>query len=337
MDILITGAGGRIGSRLARITAAEGHRVRAFGLPGDVGLARLADEVAVEVVAGDLTDRGSLLAAVDGVDVICHLAAALTTHEVDDDAFVSVNLIGTYNLLSAAKEAAPDLRRFVYTSSDAVYWPALRNEPLYLPIDESHPLLAGSVYGATKVGAEAMCAAFWRTYGIPYVVMRPTATASPSELIDPSSPFGRRWFLRAAVDRLAQKVVRTEAEQELHGLLGVHDDGSDKLFVLIDPDDATSSLSMLTHPRDVAVAMRAMIDVPEAVGEAFNIGPEAPHSERELVRALAEVLGLPMVEVAFSGLRPSWYVTSAKARAVLGYRPRYTIFDMVAEAAESAG
>jgi UDP-glucose 4-epimerase len=202
MDILITGAGGRIGSRLARMLVDDGHQVRGFGVPGDPGLAVLAASTDVEVFEGDLTDRPSLVDAVSGVDAICHLAAALTTHEVEDDAFVAVNLGGTYNLLSTAKEHAPAISRFVYTSSDAVYWPALTNRPLYLPIDESHPLLAGSVYGATKVGAEAMCGAFWRSYGIPFVVMRPTATASPHELVDPASPFGRRWFVSSAIARL---------------------------------------------------------------------------------------------------------------------------------------
>lgn len=336
MDILITGAGGRIGSRLARILHAEGHRVRGFGVPGDPGLAALAASTDVEVFEGDLTDRESLTEAVSGVDAICHLAAALTTHEVADDAFVAVNLGGTYNLLSAAKENAPAISRFVYTSSDAVYWPALANRPLYLPIDESHPLLAGSVYGATKVGAEAMCRAFWRSYGIPFTVMRPTATASPHELVDPASPFGRRWFVSSAIARLERMPTRSAADDELLAKLKAIDDGTSKLFVTTAPS-GEASVSMLTHPEDVARAMRAMIEPPEAVGEAFNVGPDAPHSERAVVSRLAGRLGVEMVEIAHDAVRPSWYVTSGKARGVLGYQPEYTVFDMIDIAVEGSG
>jgi UDP-glucose 4-epimerase len=330
MDVLITGAGGRIGSQLARILVAEGHTVRPFGLPDDPGLKTISEELGVAAHFGDLTQPESLVGAVSGVDAVCHLAAALTTHDVADDRFVDVNLLGTYNLLVAAREHAPSISRFVYTSSDAVYWPGLTRRPLYLPIDESHPLAAGSVYGASKIGAEAMCRAFALSYGIPYVVMRPTATASPSELIDPDSPFGRRWFLGSAI-RWLESHDRNAADEELLIKLRRLDVGEPRLILLTDPT-GVASLTMLTDARDVARAMRAMIDRPEAVGEAFNVGPMAPHSDRELITALSEALDLEAVEVAHAAVRPSWYVSSAKARGLLGYVAEHSVFDMVAEA-----
>lgn len=335
MDVLITGAGGRIGAQLAKMLVSEGHRVRAFGLPGDPGLARLADEAAVDVFEGDLLDRDSLRPAVEDVEVICHLAAALTTHDVADDRFVSTNLVGTFNVLSAARAESAVIERFVYTSSDAVYWPSMGKLPHYLPIDEAHPLIAGSVYGATKIGAEAMCRAFSESHGIPFVVMRPTATASPLELIDPSSPFGRRWFLSSAKQWLETHPRSSSEDWLLDELCEVHD-GIERLLLLTDPD-GVASLTMITDARDVAGGMRAMLDVPEALGEAFNIGPEAPHSDRELVEALSRGLGLEIVEIPYEAVRPSWYVSSAKARGVLGYRPRFTVFDMVTEALNGQG
>lgn len=335
MDVLITGAGGRIGSELARILVGDGHSVRGLGLPGDPGLKRLAEELDIATFFADLTEPPSLVDAVEGVDAVCHLAAALTTHDVDDQLYVDVNFDGTYNLLVAVRDHAPDVSRFVYTSSDAVYWPALTQRPLYLPVDEAHPLTAGSVYGATKIGAEAMCRAFWRSYGIPYVVMRPTATASPYELVDSASPFGRRWFLSAAIEWL-QDHPRGPGEDALLDRLREIEEPQGKLLLLTDPE-GVASLTMISDARDVAAAMRLMIDHPEATGEAFNVGPEAPHSDRELVSALSAALDLEVVEVRYDAVRPSWYVSSAKAKGLLGYRPQRSVFDMVAEATGGRG
>lgn len=335
MDVLITGAGGRIGCELARVLVADGHRVRGLGPPGDTSLDELAREIDIDVYNVDLVSSGPLGEALDGIDIVCHLAAALTTHDVEDQTYVDVNLGGTYRLLAAVRHHSPGLQRFVYASSDAVYWPALTQRPLYLPVDEDHPLMAGSVYGATKIGAEAMCRAFWRTYGIPYTVMRPTATASPHELVDPNSPFGRRWFLHSAIEWL-EAHPRSPTEDGLLERLRDIDDPEGKLLLLTDPD-GVPSLTMITDARDVAVAMRLMIDRPEAIGEAFNVGPEAPHSDRELVEALGTALGLEVVEVRYEAIRPSWYVSSSKARSVLGYEPKLSVFDMVTEAVAGAG
>jgi len=335
VDVLITGAGGRIGSQLARVLVDEGHSVRGLGLPGDRRLILLEEELGVVAHFGDLADPDALVAAVSGVDAVCHLAAALTTHDVADDLFIDVNLRGTYNLLVAARDHAPKISRFVYASSDAVYWPALDRRPQYLPIDESHPLTAGSVYGASKIGAEALCRAFALSYGIPFVVMRPTATASPAELIDPASPFGRRWFLDAAT-RWLETHPRTAADDDLLARMQRLDASAARLVLVTDPS-GVASLTMLTDARDVARAMRLMIDQPEAIGEAFNVGPAAPHSARELVTKLSDALGLEVTELPHPSVRPSWYVSSAKARAVLGYVPQWSVFEMVDEAVAEAG
>lgn len=335
VEVLITGAGGRIGTHLVRALASAGHHVRALELPGHEALRPLASERNVEIFEADITDNEALSDAVAGVDVVCHLAAALTTHDVGDRTFVDSNLNGTFNMLVAVREAAPGLSRFLYVSSDAVYWPGLTRHPLYLPIDEAHPLTAGSIYGATKVGAEAMCHAFWKTYGIPYSIVRPTATANPSELLDPASPFGRRWFLRSAIAWL-ESHARNPAEDRLIAELQSIDDGTDRLLLLTDAD-GVASLTMITDARDAAQGMRAIVETPEAVGQAFNIGPEAPHSDRELVEELGRRLDMEVVEIRYEAVRPSWYVSSAKARAVVGYRARRSVFDMIDEAGGRAG
>jgi UDP-glucose 4-epimerase len=326
VDVLVTGAGGRIGSHLTRRLLAGGHRVRALTVAGDPRLEAVR-ELGADVVVGDLLAPDSLVDATAGVDAVCHLAAAMTLHGSPDALLVDVNLRGTFNLLDAVRRTAPGVHRFVYVSSDAVYWRGL-GAAEYLPVDETHPLLGGSVYGATKVGAEQLCRAFTATYGIPCTIMRPTATADPAELVDRSGAFARRWFLPVALDWYRRRPSLTALEESVVSALAPYDDGTERLYVLVAPDGA-SSTTMLTAAEDAAAGLASMIEPPQAVGEAFNIGPAAPHVERDLVEHLGRRLGLEVVEVPHPAARASWYVSSAKAERMLGYAPRIDAFAMV--------
>jgi nucleoside-diphosphate-sugar epimerase len=334
MDVLVTGGAGRIGRPLVELLSEEGHRVRALVAPGDRAASRIAGLDRVEVIEQDLIGEKELDTAVEGVDAVVHLAAALTTHEVPDERFVSVNVGGTFRLLQAVVRRAPAIRRFVQVSSDAVYWAGGGVAPAYLPIDESYPGRPGSVYGATKVAGEELCRSFFHSYGVPFTVMRPTATAEPSELIEPDSVFGRRWFVGAALRWLARRPRPTEAESELAATLTALGADDETLFSLVD-EDGRPSLSMIGDPRDAAGALRRMIDADAAVGEAFNVGPIAPHADDILVRHLGDRLALPVVEVRHRSVRPSWFISSAKARSVLGHATERTVFDMVDEAVDA--
>jgi nucleoside-diphosphate-sugar epimerase len=329
VDVLVTGAGGRIGSRLTRLLLAEGHTVRAFGLAGDPGLDR-AGEAGARVCPGDLEVPGDLVAAAAGVDAVCHLAAALTTHDVTDDRFVDVNLRGTFNLLEAVRRHAPGVKRFVYVSSDAVYLSLdAGGEPGV--IDETHPQRPGTVYGATKVGAELLCRSYWKTYGIPYAVMRPTATAEPGEFIRPSSVFGRRWFAAAAISWYESRAVLSPEDLAVLTALREVEDPDAALFLLTGPDGLAGTVTY-GDARDAAAGLRAMIDAGAAVGEAFNIGPAAPCSERDFAEHLGRRLGLRVIEIALPLPRRQWRVSSDKARRVLGYDPVRDPLGMIDEA-----
>lgn len=333
MRVLVTGAAGRIGRHVVDGYLADGAEVRALVLPDDPGTPGL-EAAGVETVVGRLEDRASVERAVDGADVVCHLAAALTTRGHADDDYFEVNLRGTYNLLQSARAFAPDLRRLVFTSSDAVYWSGLTEPARFLPIDETHPREPGSVYGGTKLAGEELSLAFMRTYGLPVSIMRPSATADPWELLDREGPFGRRHFVGGMIAHLERQSTPDDAGRELLAALRRLDDGRERLYVAADADGRPSRTT-LNDARNAADGMRRIAGSDAALGEAFNIGPAASYAEDELAGHLGERLGLPMSVVPLRSARPDWIVSSDKARSVLGYAPRRTIFDMVDEAIEN--
>ena len=329
VDVLVTGAGGRVGSHLAALARRRPHRPGLRGLADDPSIARVG-EAGAEPYYGDLEIPEDLVAAVTGVDAVCHLAAALTTHDVSDDRFVDVNLRGTFNLLEAVREHAPQTKRFVYTSSDAVYLSMDEEDGCGKVIDESYPQRPGTVYGATKVGAEMLSRAYWKSYGIPCTVMRPTATANPEEFVRPSSVFGRRWFVKAAIawyethsnlGPAARRAGRT-AQRRRRSREAVRADRSGRRHRHRD---------VRRCPRRCR-GMRAMLEADAAIGEAFNIGPAAPCSEGNFVEHLGVRLGLKVVEIRQERPRRHWRVSSDKGRQMLGYQPAHDPLGMIHEA-----
>lgn len=330
MLVLVTGAAGRIGAHLVRALVARGHTVRAFALPGDPRAVAIAGP-AVEIVYGRLEDRGAVVEAARGVDAVYHLAGALTSRGNTDEEFFEFNLRGTFNLLQAVRARARGLQRFVYASSDAVYWSGLSTGACYLPVDENHPRLAGTVYGASKIGAEELCLTFWRGHGIPATILRFGATADAAELVQPHGVFARYTFLRAAKEALAGLPdPGTDQAAALATLEGL-DDGTEQLVILADPA-GRPEVRQLADARDIAEGCARVLQVPSAVGEAFNLGGVAPHAADELVRHLAARLGLRYVTARLPTARAPWYISSRKARGLLGYAPTRTVFDMVDEA-----
>jgi UDP-glucose 4-epimerase len=332
--VLITGAAGRIGSHLTRALVRRDHQVRAFVLPGDPRAAGIAGPN-VEIVPGRLQDADSVTAVARGVDAVYHLGGALTSRGNSDEEFFEFNLRGTFNLLMAVRAHAPRIQRFVYASSDAVYWRGQTASACYLPVDESHPRLAGTVYGASKIGAEELCLTFWRGHGIPVTILRFGATADASELIDPDGVFGPWLFLRPAIRSLSlvkdPSVDQIESLQILRGL----DERTEHLVIQADRD-GRPNVRQLGDARDVADGCARVLDVAAAVGEAFNLGGVAPYAADELVKHVAGRLKRPYHWARLPIARSPWYVSSAKARGILGYEPRRTVFDMVDEAIASS-
>ena len=289
----------------------------------------------MEFVEGSLGEEASVREAVDGAEAVIHLAAALTTRNHVDDEYFDVNVVGTYRLLSAIRDCGDRVARFVYISSDAVYWSGGAAPADYLPVDEEHPRRPGSVYGASKLSAEELSLAFRWTHGLPVTIVRPTATADAAELVDANSVFGARMFVASAI-RAMEASRSGVADPDLLSALRAHDDGRPRLFVTADAEGRTARTS-LNDARDAAAGIVLALDSGDAVGQAFNVGPAGSHDEADLLAYLGERLNIPVVTVRTPRARPSWVVSSERAGRVFGYRPTRTVFDMVDEALAEGG
>src|SRR6185369_2273537 len=154
-QVLVTGAGGFIGSHLVERLVRDGWRVRALvhynsrNSWGNLELVEPAVKREIEVTAGDIADPFSVRNAVRGVDVIYHLSSliAIPYSYVAPQSYVTTNVQGAINVLQAARDEG--VSRVVHTSTSECYGTAQ-----YVPIDEAHPLQGQSPYSASKVGAD---------------------------------------------------------------------------------------------------------------------------------------------------------------------------------------
>lgn len=181
-EVLVTGAGGFIASHLVETLATQGARVRAFvryNSRGDPGmLAQLAPEVfsKLKLLPGDLRDPSAVSTAMQGTSHVFHLGAliAIPYSYANPVEVIETNVIGTLNVLMAARQARPE--RVVHTSTSEVYGTALR-----VPIDEEHPLQGQSPYSASKIGADKLAESFYRSFDVPVVTLRPFNTYGPRQ------------------------------------------------------------------------------------------------------------------------------------------------------------
>jgi dTDP-glucose 4,6-dehydratase len=185
VPVLVTGAGGFIGSHLTEALLARGARVRAFvryNSRGDVGLLRYArtdiagDRGALDVVAGDLRDPHAVLEAAEGCELVFHLGAMISIpysyrHPAE---VVGANVEGTLNVLEAARRTRP--RRLVHTSTSEVYGSAQ-----VVPIAEDHPLQGQSPYSASKIGADRIAESYFRSFDVQVITLRPFNTYGPRQ------------------------------------------------------------------------------------------------------------------------------------------------------------
>jgi NAD dependent epimerase/dehydratase len=210
--ILVTGADGFIGSHLTEALVLCGAQVRAFTLYNAQNSWGCLDQIpseiksSIEVVSGDIRDYWTIQNAAANCDIVFHLAAliAIPYSYQAPDSYVATNIQGTLNVLKASKEQR--ISKVMITSTSEVYGTAR-----YVPIDESHPFQGQSPYAASKIGADRMAEAFFRSYGLPVTIVRPFNT------------YGPRQSARAVIPTIIVQLLSGRESVQLGNLLSSRD------------------------------------------------------------------------------------------------------------------
>ena len=272
-NVLVTGAGGFIGSHLVENLANQGANVRAFvryDSRGDAGLLSFLPSETfskLDIVAGDLRDLTAVTLAMRGIDVVLHLGALIAIpysykHPAN---VVDSNIIGTMNVLLASRETK--VKRIVHTSTSEVYGTAL-----HVPIDESHPLQGQSPYSASKIGADKLAESFYRSYDLPVVTLRPFNT------------YGSRQSARAVIPTIITQALTQDA-------------------IYLGNLDATRDL---TYVSDTVAGFLCAGETSGIEGETFNLGVGNEVRIGELANEIVSLVGRNVeIRVDESRLRPS--------------------------------
>jgi len=259
--ILLTGADGFIGSHLTETLVRQGFDVRAFVFYNSFGswgwLDHCSDDVKghFEVVSGDIRDFYMVKKSMMGCDYVLHLAAliAIPYSYESPNSYVETNIVGTLNIIQAAKELG--IRRIIHTSTSEVYGSALT-----VPITEDHPLQGQSPYSATKIAADQLVNSFYASYNLPVVTLRPFNT------------FGPRQSARAVIPTIVTQLAMEGSKLKLGALTPTRD------FTYID---------------DTVSAFISVIRSEKGIGEVFNVGSNFEISVGETAEIIAELMGVP--------------------------------------------
>ncbi len=260
--VLITGADGFIGSHLVERLLNEGAIVKAFvyynsfnswGWLDTFSKEKLAR---LEVFTGDIRDPYGVKSAMQGRDVVFHLAAliAIPYSYHSPDSYVDTNIKGTLNIIQAAKELG--VEKVLVTSTSEVYGTAL-----YVPIDEKHPKQGQSPYSATKIGADHIADSFYRSFNLPVTIVRPFNT------------YGPRQSARAVIPTIITQLLSGKEEIKLGALRPTRDllfvEDTANGFVEIAKSD-----SLIGH--EVNIATHSEITVGDLAQKLINqINPNA--------------------------------------------------------------
>jgi NAD dependent epimerase/dehydratase len=237
--ILVTGAAGFIGSHLVERLVTVGVSARAFVHYNSQNrwgnLEFLPAEILnnIEIFMGDIQDPFSVQKAVDGCDIVFHLASliAIPYSYIAPQSYITTNVLGIVNVMEACKKSG--VRKVVHTSTSECYGTAQ-----YVPIDEKHPLQGQSPYSASKIGADMIAESYYRSFGVPVAIIRPFNT------------YGPRQSARAVIPTIITQILNGKA-------------------VRLGNMNPTRDLNYVT---DTVTGFIKIAESPKSIGQVINIG-----------------------------------------------------------------
>ncbi len=333
MKILVTGGTGRVGANLVTRLIDKGHDVRSFVYPGDASRANKLDTFAdVETVTGDLRNLEEVRSAVKGVDAIVHLAAAFGG-PFDNRQYLDINAMGTLNLLESVRAECPNLHRFVYACTEAIYW-RLEEYGRYFeePITEDMVARYHQMpYFLTKWIGEELAMAYYYQYDLPATSFRFATIIEPSEFFNEAGVPARLAF-SSAYQRYKSMNSSDPDTQAILDDLRSQWTGEDQLLLSRNPNGVPHK-QHFCDVRDITRGLVLGIEKEEAVGEEFSLGGAAIIDWGEAVPWLAERLNLSFVD-ARTPEANYFTLDLTKVQTRLGFKPEHDLVDIV-ETAEA--
>lgn len=299
--VLVTGAGGFIGSHLVEKLVILNSNVKAFvrynsrNNYGQIEDLSPDIQTEIEVIMGDLRDLDSIRNAIKDVDIVFHLGASISIpySYISPDNFVATNIIGTLNVLNAIKEHG-NVEKMIHTSSSEVYGTAQ-----YVPIDEKHPLQAQSPYSASKIGADKLVESYHLSYNLPVATVRPFNTYGPRQS-------GRAVIPTIITQALVNKKI----------ILG-----------------STHPTRDFNYVEDIVSAFINVTESEKTVGQVINFGTGKEISIGGLTVEIISLLGRDDIEIVSDEkrVRPEksevdrLLADATKAKELLGWEPKFSL------------
>lgn len=296
--VLVTGADGFIGSHLTEHLVDMGADVRAFVYYNSFNSWGWLDEAedrikrSIDVFAGDIRDPHGVRKAMQGCDVVMHLAAliAIPYSYHSPDTYIDTNIKGTLNVVQAARDLG--VARVVHTSTSEVYGTAR-----FVPITEEHPLQGQSPYSASKIGADQIAFSFHQSFQTPVAVIRPFNT------------YGPRQSARAVIPTIITQIASGAREIKLGAVHPTRD---------------------FNYVRDTVRGFVAVAQCDAAVGQVMNVGSNYEISIGDTASLIVDLMHADVsISSDEQRLRPSGseverlWADNSRARDLAGWTPEY--------------
>ena len=298
--ILVTGAGGFIGSHLVEALASKGAELKIFiryNSRNDLGMLKdIPSDIKnnLDIITGDIIDFGTVKKAVKNCDIVFHLAAliGIPYSYVAPGRYVDTNIKGTLNILQASREEG--VEKIIHTSTSEVYGTAK-----YVPIDENHPLEGQSPYSASKIGADMLAHSYFFSFNTPIVIIRPFNT------------FGPRQSARAVIPTIISQAL-SENKVNLGMLTTVRD---------------------FTYVNDTVNGFIKVAESDISIGDIFNIGTGTGITIGELAKKILTIMECQDIPIYTdcNRIRPeksevlNLICDNSKAKSMIGWSPRYSL------------